>query len=136
MLGDCPPLPIVWAAHLFRHLFARLRIQTHPRFRLLVRPRAAGQPRRLPGAGLEVSETALQTTAGTLRSKFTAALCSIAPSVQSLLASFPAIIGDGKGKPSPKHKIRHTIETTGRPMFAKACRLDPDKLRQAEAEFR
>jgi hypothetical protein len=76
------------------------------------------------------------TAAGTLRSKFAAALCSIAPSLWSLLASFPAIVGDGKGKPSPKHKIRHTIETTGRPVFAKARRLDPDKLRQAEAEFR
>ena len=54
----------------------------------------------------------------------------------SLLASFPAIVGDGKGKPSPKHKIRHTIETTGRPVFAKARRLNPDKLRKAEAEFR
>jgi hypothetical protein len=53
-----------------------------------------------------------------------------------LLASFPAIVGDGKGKPSPKHKICHTIETTGRPVFAKARRLDPDKLRQVEAEFR
>jgi hypothetical protein len=76
------------------------------------------------------------TTAGTLRSKFAAALCTIAPLVWSLLASFPAIVGDGKGKPSPKHKICHTIETTGRPVFAKARRLDLDKLRQAEAEFR
>ena len=41
------------------------------------------------------------TAAGTLRSKFAAALCSITPSVRSLLASFPAIVGDGKGKPSP-----------------------------------
>jgi hypothetical protein len=32
--------------------------------------------------------------------------------------------------------MRHTIETTGGPVFAKARRLDPDKLRQAEAEFR
>ena len=69
------------------------------------------------------------TAAGTLRSKFAAALCSIMPSVRSLLASFPTIVGDEKGKPSPKHKIRHTIETTGRPVFAKAHR-------QAEAEFR
>jgi hypothetical protein len=43
--------------------------------------------------------------------------------------------GDGKGKPSPKHKIRHTIETTGRPVFAKARPMDLDKLRKAEAEF-
>jgi hypothetical protein len=35
----------------------------------------------------------------------------------------------------PKHKIRHTIETTGRLVFAKARRLDLDKLRQAETEF-
>ncbi len=76
------------------------------------------------------------TAAGTLRSKFAATHCSITPSVRSLLASFPAIVGDGKGKPSPKHKIHHTIETTGRPVFAKARRLDPDKLRKAEAEFR
>ncbi len=39
------------------------------------------------------------------------------------------------GKPSPKHKIRHTIETTGRPVFAKTHRLDSDKLCKAEAEF-
>jgi hypothetical protein len=51
------------------------------------------------------------------------------------LASFPAIVGDGKEKPSLKHRIRNTIETTGRPVFTKARRLDPDKLRQAEAEF-
>ncbi len=56
--------------------------------------------------------------------------------VQSLFASFPANVGDGKGKPSPKHRIHHTIETTGRPVFAKAHRLDLDKLRQVEAEFR
>ncbi len=52
------------------------------------------------------------------------------------MASFPAIVSNGKGKPSPKHRIRHTIETTGCPVFAKACCLDPDKLRQAEAELR
>jgi hypothetical protein len=53
-----------------------------------------------------------------------------------LLASFPAIVSDGKGKPLPKHKIRHTIEMTHRPAFAKARRLDPGKLCQAETEFR
>jgi hypothetical protein len=35
------------------------------------------------------------TAAGTPRSKFAADLCSIAPSVRSLLATFPAIVGDG-----------------------------------------
>ncbi len=77
-----------------------------------------------------------KTAAGGPHSKFSAALCSIAPTVRSLLAAFPAIIGNGNGKPSLKHKIRHTIETSGRPVFAKALRLDPDNLRTAEAEFR
>ncbi len=35
------------------------------------------------------------TAAGTPRSKFAASLCSIAPSVRSLLEMFPAILGDG-----------------------------------------
>jgi hypothetical protein len=77
-----------------------------------------------------------KTVAGEPRSKFATALCSIAPAVRSLLASCPAIVSNGKVKPSSKHKIRHTIETTGRPVFAKARHLDPNKLRQAEAELR
>jgi len=36
-------------------------LQTHTRIRLLVRPLAAGRPSQPPGAGREVSETALQT---------------------------------------------------------------------------
>ncbi len=47
----------------------------------------------------------MPTAAGTLRSKFAAALCSITPSVRSLLASFPAIGGDGKGKPSVPRRL-------------------------------
>ena len=30
----------------------------------------------------------------------------------------------------------HHIQTTGPPDFAKACRLDPDKLAEAKAEFK
>jgi hypothetical protein len=88
----------------------------------------------LDSKSLKLLSTA-KSAAGDPRSKFATALCSIALTVRSLLASFPAIVGDGKGKLSPKHKIRHTVETTGRPVFAKARRLDPDKLCQAEAEF-
>ena len=45
-----------------------------------------------------------------------AALCSVALSsiplaVRSLLASFPAIAGDGKGTPKPRHGVEHTVET-------------------------
>jgi len=70
------------------------------------------------------------------RSRLTAALCHVAPAVRSLISAFPAIIGDGSGTPRPLHGVRHTIETTGRPLFAKARRLDPDKHRIAEKEFR
>ncbi len=58
------------------------------------------------------------------------------PTVRNLLAEFPAIVGDGSGTPSPRHGVEHFVETTGRPVFAKARRLDADKLRTAEAEFR
>jgi hypothetical protein len=102
VLGDCPPPPIIRAAHLFRHLFAHRRIKTHPRFRLQVCCRPL-----------------LHSTMGTVP-----------------VGRVPSHRRRRKGKPSPKHKIRHTIETTGRLVFAKARRLDPDKLRQAEAEFR
>ncbi len=61
VLGEHPPPPNVRAPHFFCHLFARRRQETNSWFRFLVRPRAAGQPIRPPGAGLEVSETALLT---------------------------------------------------------------------------
>jgi cleavage and polyadenylation specificity factor subunit 1 len=75
-------------------------------------------------------------TAASGRSRFTASLCHVSPAVRSLLASFPAVVGDGSGTPRPKHGIEHFIETSGRPIFAKARRLDPEKLRAAESEFR
>ena len=33
------------------------------------------------------------------------------------------------------HSIEHFIETTGRPVFAKPGRLDPDKIHIAKVEF-
>jgi len=70
------------------------------------------------------------------RSRLAAALCHVAPAVRSLLSSFPSIVGNGSGTPRPKHGVRHFIETSGRPVFAKARRLDPEKHRIAEKEFR
>ena len=78
----------------------------------------------------------LSAAVAALPSKFSAALCHITPAVRTLLAAFPSIIGDGKATPRPLHGVRHSVETTGRPVFAKARRLDPEKLRLAEAEFR
>ena len=52
------------------------------------------------------------------------------------MAEFPSVLGDGSETPHPLHGVEHTIETSGRPVFAKARRLDPDKMRMAESEFR
>ena len=75
-------------------------------------------------------------TVASVPSRFAASISHIAPAVRTLLASFPSIVGDGKGTPQPRHGVRHFVETSGRPVFAKARRLDPDKLKIAEAEFR
>jgi hypothetical protein len=64
-----------------------------------------------------------------------AAVGHIAPAVRELLAAFPKIVGDGDARPQPCQGVEHVIETTGQPLHAKARRLDPDKLRAAEAEF-
>ena len=64
------------------------------------------------------------------------ALAPICQPVRDLLSKFPSIIGDGSHTPQPLHGVEHSIETEGRPVFAKSRRLDPDKLRNAEKEFR
>ena len=71
-----------------------------------------------------------------LAARFAASISHIAPAVRSLLTSFPGVVGDGSGTPRPLHGFKHSIETTGRPVFAKARRLDAEKLRIAEDEFR
>jgi hypothetical protein len=48
-----------WLRTFFVTFFSRRRLQTHPRFRFLVRPGAAGPPSGPPGAGLKNSKTAL-----------------------------------------------------------------------------
>jgi hypothetical protein len=69
-------------------------------------------------------------------SRFAASISHIVPAVRTLLASFPNIVGDGKGTLRSRHGVRHFVETSGCPVFAKTRRLDPDKLKIAEAEFR
>jgi hypothetical protein len=64
-----------------------------------------------------------------------AALSAVPPPVRTLLAEFPSVVGDGSDTPRPLHGVQHTVETKGRPLFAKSRRLDPDKLRTAEKEF-
>jgi hypothetical protein len=74
--------------------------------------------------------------AGSKGTGLVAALSAFPPPVRSLLAEFPSVVGDGSDTPRPLHGVQHTVETKGRPLFAKSRRLDPDKLRTAEKEFR
>jgi cleavage and polyadenylation specificity factor subunit 1 len=75
-------------------------------------------------------------TVATAPSRFAASISHIATAVRTLLVSFPSIVGNGKGTPQPRHGVRHFVETSGWPVFAKARHLDPDKLKIDEAEFR
>jgi len=65
----------------------------------------------------------------------TATLQQVPPSVRELLAGHPALVSADLQNHAPCHGVEHHIETTGRPVFAKARRLDPVKLKQAKAEF-
>ncbi len=51
-------------------------------------------------------------------SRFATSISHIVPAVRTLLASFPSIVGDGKGTPRPCHGVRHFVETSGRPVYA------------------
>jgi Reverse transcriptase (RNA-dependent DNA polymerase) len=68
-------------------------------------------------------------------STFLAAVSAFSSAIRTLLAAFPSIISDGVSKPQPRHGVEHVVETTGQPVFTKARRLDPNKLKAAEAEF-
>jgi hypothetical protein len=72
----------------------------------------------------------------TKMSKLVAHLSAFSPRIRNLLAEFPGVVGDGTTTPRPLHGVEHTIETKGRPLFSKSRRLDPDRLRIAEKEFR
>ena len=63
------------------------------------------------------------------------ALLSTPDVVRDLLAEFPDIVGSGFSDLKPTHGVQHHISTRGQPVFAKARRLDPDKLAIARAEF-
>jgi Reverse transcriptase (RNA-dependent DNA polymerase) len=51
------------------------------------------------------------------------------------VAEFPAVFSQSFSHPQPQHRVQHVIETIGRPVFAKARRLDAEKLLVAQEEF-
>ncbi len=57
--------------------------------------------------------------------------------VKTLLQKFPSILRTGAVKLTPTHGVEHHIHTVSHPsFFAKSCRLDPEKLQIAQAEFK
>jgi hypothetical protein len=54
--------------------------------------------------------------------------------VKALLQKFPSILRTGDVKPRPTHGVRHHIHTGSHPpVFAKPCRLNPEKLQIAQS---
>jgi Reverse transcriptase (RNA-dependent DNA polymerase) len=68
-------------------------------------------------------------------SPLVAALHQLSGEARALLAEFPGVLPEPGKHGTPLHGITHPIETTGRPVFAKVRRLDPEKLSCAKAEF-
>ena len=52
-----------------------------------------------------------------------------------LLAGFPALTQPTFSASAVKHGVEHHLTTTGPPVYARARRLDPNKLAVARAEF-
>ena len=66
-----------------------------------------------------------------------AALLSTPECIRELLSEYPDVLSsDGFTASPPRHGVRHHLLTQpGPPVFAKARRLDPDKLESAKKEF-
>ena len=60
---------------------------------------------------------------------------SVALEVEQLMADYPSVVNSSKKLPKARHQVKHVIETTGHPVFAKALLLDPDKLHTTKDEF-
>ena len=57
--------------------------------------------------------------------------------IRKLLSGYPDVLSsDGFLASTPKHGVIHDLPTApGPPVYAKACRLDPEKLASAKVEF-
>ena len=64
-------------------------------------------------------------------------LLSTPECIRKLLSDFPDVLSsDGFTASPPRHKVHHHLLTQpGSLVFAKACRLDPDRLESAKKEF-
>jgi hypothetical protein len=101
-------------------------------FKLLVDP---ARQLVLDAASLKPISTSSSPTSTPTPSSV-AALHSVQPTIRKLLSEFPGVLSSDLSQPSPLHQVQHQIITSGQPVFAKARRLDPEKLKIAETEFR
>ena len=83
------------------------------------------------------SPAILLTSSSQPSSFLRAALLSTPKCVSELLLKFPDVLSSkGFTASPPCHPVRHYLLTkAGPPVFAKSCRLDPEKLGTAKAEF-
>ncbi len=62
---------------------------------------------------------------------------SVPAAVKLLLQEFPSILCTADVVPKPSHGVEQNIHTCEHlPVFAKDCRLDPEKIEIAQAEFK
>ena len=101
-------------------------------------PRFAAAADRAPAAPTKEVRQPLSTAADmAAETPLQEVSMNIPEPVRRLLAKYPSIIRSETLTPTPTHGVEHVIDTGGnRPVFAKARRLAPDKLRIAEAEFK
>ena len=92
--------------------------------------------RLLDALSLEPIPTVTSVPANT-KSQLYTALLSTTKEFRDLLAEYPDVVSSkGFSASTPKHPIRHTVPTVpGPPVFAKARRLDAEKLESARKEF-
>ena len=79
----------------------------------------------------------LPTVPDSTSAPFKANLLTTPKCIQDLLAEFPDVASsDGFTASKPRHGVKHHLLTQpGPPVFARARRLDPEKLASAKAEF-
>jgi len=79
----------------------------------------------------------LPTSPDSKPAPFTANLLATPQCITDLLAEFPDVVSsDGFTASKPRHGVTHHLLTQpGPPVFAKARRLDPEKLESAKREF-
>ncbi len=110
------PYPILGADFLAHH-------------RLLVDPH---NQQVLLSSTLQPLPTSATTTAP---SPFIAHMKTLPPPIRDTVAAFPTVFNSNLQSQRPHHGIQHYIATSGPPVFAKARRLDADRLAAAKAEF-